>query len=170
MIQQIAPHRLKFGDEKLFNGAEVCCCRTRQNVLTGEIPASFTPSDFRNTYPIIGFCGIDSTTTPVRYRIHEERKDAEQFSIEVETAAVTGFLKGGDVLVSDNAAIHTGRENSVLEDWLWDNFGIFHLVPSYTLTRVEPCRTGMEDLSKAFEDVSIGSFEDDWSSLSRVRC
>ena len=95
--------------------------------MTGEIPASFTPSNFRNAYPIIGFCGIDPTTTPVRYRIHEERKDAEQFSIEVETAVAIGFLKGGDVLVLDNAAIHTGKENSVLEDWLWDNFGIFVL-------------------------------------------
>ena len=33
----IAPHKLRFGDEKLIKGAEVYCRRTRRNVLTGEL-------------------------------------------------------------------------------------------------------------------------------------
>ena len=37
---------------------------------------------------------------------------------------MSGFFHCGDVLVLDNATIHNGGENSVLEDWLWDNFGI----------------------------------------------
>jgi hypothetical protein len=31
----------------------------------------------------------------------------------------------GDVLVLDNAPIHTGGDNTVLADWLWSRFEIF---------------------------------------------
>ena len=30
-------------------------------------------------------------------------------------------------MVLDNAKIHVGGENTVLEDWLWTNFGVFAL-------------------------------------------
>jgi len=127
IVHRISPTRVKFGDEKLLKGAEVYCRQTRRNVLTGEVPASFTPSDFRNTYSIIGFCCIDERTTALHYRIHDEPNDAEQFGIEIENALAQGFLRGGDILVLDNAAIHAGGENRVLEDWLWRQFGIFVL-------------------------------------------
>ena len=85
------------------------------------------PSDFRNTYSIIGFCGIDRRAMAVRYRIHDNINNAEQFGLEIEAAIATGFLLAGDVLVLDNAAIHTGRENRVLPAWLWERFGVFVL-------------------------------------------
>ena len=33
-----------------------------------------------------------------------------------------------DVVVLDRAAIHTGGQNTILVDWLWDNFRIFFLL------------------------------------------
>ena len=33
-------------------------------------------------------------------------------------------------MVLDNAAIHTGKENTVLEDYLWETYGIFLLFPT----------------------------------------
>jgi transposase len=127
IVLKICPTRVKFGDEKLLKGSEVYCRQTRRNVLTGEVPASFTPSDFRNTYPIIGFCCIDERTTALHYRIHDEPNDAEQFGIEIENALARGFFRAGDILVLDNAAIHAGGENQVLPEWLWRRFGIFLL-------------------------------------------
>ncbi len=44
--------------------------------------------------------------------------DAEIFALEIEDAIASKFLRAGDVLVMDNAANHTGKENTVLEDWL----------------------------------------------------
>jgi hypothetical protein len=35
-IAIIAPHKLRFGDEKLIKESEVYCRRTRRNVLTGK--------------------------------------------------------------------------------------------------------------------------------------
>ena len=53
---------------------------------------------------------------------------AENFAIQVQMAVESGFLLPYDVLVLDNASIHTGGVNSTLEDWLWGNFQIFLLL------------------------------------------
>jgi hypothetical protein len=83
--------------------------------------------DLRNTYSIIGICGISRQSTPVWYRITESTVDAELFALEIEDAVASQFLWPGDVLVMDNAANHTGKENTVLEDWLWEEHSIFAL-------------------------------------------
>jgi transposase len=125
IISKVDPHRLKFGDEKHLKGAEIYCRRTRRNVLTGEVPPCYTAPDFRNTYTILGLCGIDRSTLPLFYQIHDGTNDAESFSRAIEAAVAAGFLKGGDVLVLDNASIHGKGDNTYLEDWLWKSFGIF---------------------------------------------
>ena len=50
-----------------------------------------------------------------------------QFKRDIEEAIATGFLLSGDVVVLDNAKIHTGGENYILVEWLWEYFGIFVL-------------------------------------------
>lgn len=64
---------------------------------------------------------------PVWYRIHEGNNDAEQFAHDIEMALACGFLKAWDVLVLDNAAYHRGKDNCVLEEWLWEYHGVFLL-------------------------------------------
>ncbi|KAL7543505.1 hypothetical protein ACHAXR_013180, partial [Thalassiosira sp. AJA248-18] len=128
MISVFDRSRIKFGDEKHLKGAELFCRRTRRNIVTGEVPPIMTHPDFRNTYSIVGFCGIDCRTTPLRYTIAEGINDAENFAICIELAVIFGWLLPYDVVVLDRAAIHTGGENRILEDWLWDNFRIFVLL------------------------------------------
>jgi hypothetical protein len=127
IIATIAPHRLKFGDEKHLKGKEVFNRQVRRNVLDGSIPPMSVPPDFTNTYNLTGFCSIvpTMTGTAVWCSIHESTNDADQFSLELEYAIQSGFLVGGDVLVLDNAAVHTGKENTELEDYLWNTYGIF---------------------------------------------
>ena len=120
--------KLKFGDEKHIKGAELWCRKTRRNVFSGVVPPITTHSDFRNTYTIIGFCGIDGRVTSTRYGIVEGNNNADNFAIQVQLAVSTGCLLPYDVLVLDNAAIHTGGVNATLEDWLWVNFRIFLLL------------------------------------------
>ena len=50
-----------------------------------------------------------------------------EFSIAVELVCSVKNFHEGDVLVLDNAAIHFGGDNSVLEEWLWDQFGVLVL-------------------------------------------
>ena len=123
----INPNRIKFGDEKALKGREVFNCKVRRNPLTGEIPPISTNPDFTNTYSLTGFCGIDRRSTPVFCNLHDEMNDATEFSIAVELACSVSFFHEGDVLVLDNAAIHCHGDNSVLEEWLWDQFGVLVL-------------------------------------------
>ena len=51
--------------------------------------------------------------------------DAEIFALEIEDAIASRFLGADDMLVMDNAANHTGKENTVIEDWLWEGHSLF---------------------------------------------
>jgi hypothetical protein len=53
--------------------------------------------------------------------------DAKLFALEVQDAIALRFLHAGNVLVMDNAANHTGKENTILEDWMWEEHYIFSL-------------------------------------------
>jgi hypothetical protein len=83
--------------------------------------------DLWNTYSIIGICGISRQSTPVWYRITKSTVYAKLFALEIEDAVASQFLWPGNVLVMDNAANHTGKENTDLEDWLWEEHSIFAL-------------------------------------------
>ena len=121
------PRRVKFGDEKHLKSGEVFTRKSRRHVITGEVPFMMALPDFTNRYTLTGFCSIDPRTPAVWCSIHESTNDADQFALELEYAIQSRFLLAGDVLVLDNAQIHSGRENSVLEDYLWRNYGIFLL-------------------------------------------
>ena len=86
-----------------------------------------SPPDFRNTYSVYGMCGIDKATPALYWRIHDGNNDADEFSYDIECACIMGYLRQGDVLVLDNAAIHTGRSNKYLEEFIWNEFGVFIL-------------------------------------------
>ena len=59
--------------------------------------------------------------------------DAKLFALEIEDAIALRFLRAGNVLVMDNAANHTGKQNTVLEDCLWEEHSIFALfLPAQT--------------------------------------
>jgi hypothetical protein len=127
IILTLDPKRLVFADEKLLKGQELFMRKVRVDPMTGEKPAMNPDPDFRNTHSITGFCSIADDKPAVLFRIHEGNNDAEQFSFDVEQAIICGYLVPGDFFVIDNAAYHIGRENAVLDEWLWDNHGIFLL-------------------------------------------
>ena len=126
-ISTLKPERIKFGDEKHIEGADLYSRKVRRCVLTGEIPAIKTHPHFRQRYSIVGFCGIDVRVTPFRYGISMNVNDAANFAQQVVLAIQAGWLLPGDILVLDNATIHYGGGNSDLEDWLWQYFRIFLL-------------------------------------------
>jgi transposase len=122
-IEGFAPHRLKFGDEKHIKGADLYG-KVRIDPITGDTPSNKTDGDFRNTYTVVGICGVDHRVQPVEYTINNYTNDSTAFNEFIDNAIVKGFLLPGDVLVLDNAAIHTKGESSNLFEFLWDNFQI----------------------------------------------
>jgi hypothetical protein len=71
IITQINPMRLKFCDkfcdEKHLKGREFFSRKGRRDPQTGIIEPICVPSNFRNTYTIIGVCGVASETVPFDY-------------------------------------------------------------------------------------------------------
>lgn len=126
-IALVNPTRVKFGDEKLLKGQELYNRNVRRDPYSGVIPPVYTSPDFRNTYAMTGFCGIDPMSPAVVFSIHEANNDAVQFAIDLEAALEVGFFRPGDILVLDNARYHTGGENTVLHNWLWTRHGVFLL-------------------------------------------
>ena len=51
--------------EKLSKGCEMYCHRSRRSFLTGGVAAMEVLGDFRITYSVIGFCGVDRRTCPL---------------------------------------------------------------------------------------------------------
>jgi hypothetical protein len=127
IISQLQPVLLKFTDEKHLKGEEVCNTCAQRDPLTGEKYNVRTQSDFRNAYTIIGFCGIDMRTAPFFFHLGKQTNDSEAFGEAVDDAIARGFLKEGDMLIMDNATIHMYKENEVLEEYLWEEYGIFML-------------------------------------------
>jgi hypothetical protein len=126
-LAKIDPGRLKYADEKSLKGQDICNKLARRDPFTGIVPPTMTDPDFRNSYSIIGICGTSARSTPMKYRITELAVDAELFAMEMEDVVASGFLRPGNVLVMDNAANHTGKEITVLEDWLWNDHSIIAL-------------------------------------------
>jgi hypothetical protein len=124
IITQIDPMRLKFCDKKHLKGRELFSRKGWRDPQTGIIEPVCVPSDFRNSYTIIGVCGVASETVPFDYILHEGTNDAAIFSYVILMMVADKTLVSGDVLVMDNAAIHHHHESSALEDVLWDEFGI----------------------------------------------
>lgn len=72
-------------------------------------------------------CGINEETPSLYWRIHNGNNDASEFAYDVECACCNGYLMSGDVLVLDNAIIHTGKDNKYLEEFLWREFQVMVL-------------------------------------------
>jgi hypothetical protein len=126
-ISQVDPVRLKFTDEKHLKGRELYNKKVRRCLLTGRVEAIPVDSDWRNTYNIVGFCGIDERPCPMDFYVTDGTNDSLAFSMALEQTIMKGFLRRGDILVLDNASIHRFKENVDLEEWLHTTFGIFLL-------------------------------------------
>jgi len=104
---RINPYHLKFCDKKHLKWAKLFNRKGRSDLLAGKVKPLLVDSDWRNTYTIIGFYGITPDTKAFLYVLHDGMNNAAVFSETVSRMVATGFLWQGDVLVLDNAAIHT---------------------------------------------------------------
>ena len=123
-IRLFDPRMIKFGDEKHLKGAEIFNRKVRRDPITGAVDGIPVDPDFRNTYTIMGLCGIDPSVAPMHYYLHDGTNDSAFFSAFVENAVGIGWLRPYNVLVLDNASIHKYGDSADLGEWLWDSFCI----------------------------------------------
>lgn len=157
LLNQI--HRVKFGDEKPLKGAELFNGKARKDPLTGLIPGTVVDSDFRNTYNIIGFCGIDVRVPAIDFYIvdsQEHTTTAAVFMEAIQASIAKGFLVAGDILVLDNAAIHLYRESQGLSDLL-ERHGITLLCLPTRVPELNPIELVWNTLTQRLHTFVLGN-------------
>ena len=94
-IRQVDPYRLKFRDEKLLKTGGLFNRKGCADPLSGEREPIYVDSDFRNTYNIIGICGIARDTMPFVYKMHDGINNSALFSDFILESVACGFYGTG---------------------------------------------------------------------------
>ena len=110
-----------FLDEKHIVNKDALGTKVRRDPLTGYIPHIQVSGDFREAYNLFACITANPTKSrPIFYKITKDNGTAEFFMSFIESMITSGFLRHNEVVVMDNAAIHSGKEASGLEDLLWN--------------------------------------------------
>jgi hypothetical protein len=117
------PDKTKFHflDEKHLVNKDVLPNKTRADPLTGYMDAILVSGDFREAYNLLAIISANPTkASPVHYVIGKENGNSTSFAAYIMELISTRWFEHGDVLVLDNAAIHSGGDAGDVEDLLWD--------------------------------------------------
>jgi transposase len=110
-----------FLDEKHVVNKDTLPNRVRVCPLTGQVPAIPVSGDFREAYNLFAIISTNPHKPyPVDYMIGRENGNAASFVAFIEYLIWTRFFAHDEILVMDNAAVHTGAEAAMVKDLLWD--------------------------------------------------
>jgi transposase len=115
------PNHMKFHfiDEKHVVNKDTYNDRVRADPLTGRVRCIYVSGDFRTAFNLIGIIRCSGEEPSMHYSIGEENGTAASFLAYIEHLISIQWFAPGDVLVMDNAAIHTGGEAAIVSDLLW---------------------------------------------------
>ena len=89
--------------------------------MTGQTEEVIVPPYFRNTYCVMGFMTINQTKSPpLLYSMGEGNHDSASYMAFITMAVAIGWLKRGDIIVVDNAVLHSGGNCEILSEFLWN--------------------------------------------------
>ena len=95
--------------------------KVRADPMTGLVDCIPVSGDFRSSHNLIGAITIDKKSIlPMVYHISKSNNTAKQFMSFMRALILDGWFRHLDVLVLDNAAVHTGGEAEFLVDMLWN--------------------------------------------------
>ena len=107
-ISQVHSSKLVFTDEKPVRGAEIYNATTRRCPLTGKVPFIKTKFKLRNRYNLMAAIRLcEPQDKCCFYKMGTFQGNSITFLTFVLEMVRTGFLKSGDILVLDNAKIHS---------------------------------------------------------------
>ena len=133
-IKQVSPYRLVFTDEKPLRGIEIFAGgRNRRCPLTGVTPHIATTVKIKNNFNLTAAIKVRNVEgEQVFYQVGTYSGNAIMFRSFVLNMIRSHFLVPGDILVCDNARIHTGSDCTYLRDDMWECCGIILLLlPTY---------------------------------------
>jgi transposase len=127
MVLEQLPNRTKFHwlDEKHLLNRDVEAQRVRADPLSRCIPCILVNGYFRDAYNLVAVISACPTKAkPVAYSVGRENGTAVSFFIFIQFLLSRSWFERGDVLIMDNASIHTGGEADIVEDLLWHSMQV----------------------------------------------
>jgi hypothetical protein len=110
-----------FLDEKHIVNKDAIPSKGRANPLTGYVNYILVTGNFHESYNMFAvISGNPAKRHPGKYRIDKENGLAETFVCFITALMISGLFLYEEVLVRDNARIHTGDETSCIKTLLWD--------------------------------------------------
>lgn len=121
-IEQLFDHsKFHFCDEKHLVNKDVYTKKARADPLTGYMECIYVSGDFRKTYNLMAITSANPRKAQgMAYSLGVENGDSAAFLLFIEGLIVSGWFEVGDILIMDNAAIHTGGDAEIVENLLWD--------------------------------------------------
>lgn len=113
--------KFSFLDEKHIVNKDCIRKMVRKDLLTGKTPATYVSGDFRECYKIFAaISGSPTKATPIAYHIETNNGTAICFVSFTCNMIRTRCLHHNEILIMDNAAVHTGKETHMVRNLLWD--------------------------------------------------
>lgn len=110
-----------FVDEKHLANKDGMNGKVRACPLTGKIRAIPVNGSFRMTYNMMAIISANPRKScPISYILGKENGTATNFLAFIEHLVVIDWFDHNDVLIMDNAAIHTGGCAAVIPEVLWN--------------------------------------------------
>jgi hypothetical protein len=105
-----------FIDEKHLVNSDSVPKKLRSCPISGRMEFIPVSGDFRETYNLIAcISGNPLKRKPIVYTMGKENGTAAAFVSFCQMMVVSGWLRHDEIIVMDNAAIHTGGESEALE-------------------------------------------------------
>jgi hypothetical protein len=83
--------------------------------------AILVSGDFREAYNLLGIISSNPRKPlPIHYVIGKENGNLTLFAAYIMQPISSGWFKHGNVLILDNAAIHSGGDAGNVNYYLWD--------------------------------------------------
>jgi hypothetical protein len=113
--------RFCFIDEKHLVNSDTVPKKLRCCPISGRMDFIAVSGDFRETYNLIACISANPLKDkPVVYTVGKQNGTATAFFSFCELMVATGWLRHDEIIVMDNAAIHTGGAAADLERFLWE--------------------------------------------------
>ena len=113
--------RWNFLDEKHIVNGDTLPKKVRADPLTGYVDAIPVSGDFRNAHNIFAVVSANpDKLSSIAYHITKENGTATQFVAFIKMLIITGYFFHNEILVMDNARIHTAGEAQCVEYYLWN--------------------------------------------------
>ena len=110
-----------FVDEKHISNSNGHDVKVRRDPLTGIVPCIKVSGNFRDSYSIIAAISPNPEKEhPIYATMSKTNNDSNAFMVFIESMITSGYLKHNDVVVMDNAGVHTGGAANVIQDVLWN--------------------------------------------------